>query len=475
MGQFDAAGFHPETANAWERRLLQRYIAKFGGDLDATPKTPQGQTLGIVSAGNAELDAFAVWLTNGLNPHSAEGYQLDDLGTLLGIDRNLATFSTVALTLTGVTGTVVASGTLITDANANEWSIDTDVTLASGDNAATATCTQPGPIQAAAGEINTVNSNVSGWETVNNAAPAVAGEAEQSDPSYRRNYPILTDRNATGTLRAIRAAMVVAGAGSDVSVFENDGAAYADVQSFGMPSGSILAVAEGGTDADLSAAVLSAKGMGVTTLTSVRGDETSDLTLSSLSSGLTITFNGTAITWTSSEIYSPVPGNWGVVATRLNAKTRAYGLSFHVSTPGSNRMMAVYPYSESGSGLATTGGADSIGFGTGDRIESPGAFVRPQAHALSITLAVTVYPGFPLDGLIQMRTALVNRIDAYSIGDRIFNHDLLAVAQVIPGSNITSIAVTDSASNNWNSLVPPLDTRWSLASGDITINVTQAT
>ena len=93
------------------RTLLENdFKSHFGSDLDVAPETVQGGLIAIMATSLTELDEAVVADANASGIDTASGSQLDDLGTILGVERQSATRSTVTLTLTGVSGTVVAKG-----------------------------------------------------------------------------------------------------------------------------------------------------------------------------------------------------------------------------------------------------------------------------------------------------------------------------------------------------------------------------
>jgi len=111
--------------------------------------------------------------------------------------------------------------------------------------------------------LNQVRSLVDGWETVTNAAAAVVGKPLESDYDLRRRYIAQTAVNA----RANNDALIAALAGLGIEKFrieENYTSAAVTRQGVNIPSHSIAVIVHGGfIAADLAAAILEYKGMGV--------------------------------------------------------------------------------------------------------------------------------------------------------------------------------------------------------------------
>ena len=123
---------------------------------------------------------------------------------------------------------------------------------------------QTGPIAAAAGTLTTIVTQVAGWETVTNPAAAVPGIAQESTQGYRSRMLASTGRLARGPLDAIQAALIEAGA-TGFRIEVNDTDADRTVGAFDIPPHSIFVIVKGGQDADIAAALVKSKGLGVGT------------------------------------------------------------------------------------------------------------------------------------------------------------------------------------------------------------------
>ena len=142
----------------------------------------QAQQVGEVEqALQAVYDAF--------DPTNSTGLQLDIIGAIRGIPRNLPTYSTATVTLTGTAGTIILAGKVVTgggDDDEARWVLQEDVTIpAPGFDTATVQAEELGATTAAPGDIDSITTPVSGWTAVTNAAAASTGTARETDAEYR--------------------------------------------------------------------------------------------------------------------------------------------------------------------------------------------------------------------------------------------------------------------------------------------------
>lgn len=141
------------------------------------------------------------------DPDVAEGEQLDNLAGLVAVTRLPATFSSVTPTLGGIAGTVVPAGSVarigLTGAR---WVTDADATIGIGGTVdVLAFAEDSGPIEGAAGTIDTIATAIAGWATVTNTEDAEAGRDVETDIQLRARRSRSLQIIGAGTDSAIRA------------------------------------------------------------------------------------------------------------------------------------------------------------------------------------------------------------------------------------------------------------------------------
>ena len=120
---------------------------------------------------------------------NATGIQLDNLGAIIGVIRNEATYGTATGTITGTAGTIIVAGKLIEwggEAGDARWALTEDVTIpAGGSITSTWQAEDIGEIIATTGDTVTIVTPVSGWTGVTFAANATPGNDRETDAAYR--------------------------------------------------------------------------------------------------------------------------------------------------------------------------------------------------------------------------------------------------------------------------------------------------
>lgn len=223
----------------------------YGPDFSVAAESPQGQLTAIFGREIADLQQMLVAVVTVLDKENAEGIFLDFQASLVGVERDEATFSTVALELGGTPATLIGAGKLVRhDPTGTIWAIDADATIGGGGTiAATATCTTSGPNEATTSAVNwTIVTPVSGWDTVESTADAVAGTDADGDPEVRTEMDgaVATLGKATPSSANANAQQDVAGI-THIRILNNPSGSVVD----GVPAYGMEAVVLGGDDQDI--------------------------------------------------------------------------------------------------------------------------------------------------------------------------------------------------------------------------------
>ena len=263
MATLTAAGITPTDLTGYVERLEQALMNALGADLNLAPETPQGQLAGEFGIVFTESDELAVYVANGMNRETASGRQLDDFGTLFSIPRIQGERSTVAATLSGAAGTVIPVGSRVQTANRAVFATDASAIIAAGGTAVVlCRAVDFGPIAAPAGELNRLVTVISGWTGVTNTLAAKLGRDRETDAEYRRRYTGEVAVHARDGLEAVRARVLETDGVTDALVRDNTTTASVTVQGVDIDARSMLVIAEGGTDADVGAAIAATKPAG---------------------------------------------------------------------------------------------------------------------------------------------------------------------------------------------------------------------
>lgn len=247
--------------------LVSAYLSTYGQNSYMDPTDPDCadyQMLSTEALMANDVLQLALLVYNARAPQTAIGSGLDTLGKVCGgVARLAAAYSTVALTVTGTSGTIINNGSA-RDAAGNIWNLPSQVSIpGSGTITVTGTAAQPGPITDNPATITIMNSGLTaGWVGVTNPSAPTPGSIAESDSQYRARMAISQSLPARTMFQSTVAGVAaVSGVGSLANVFgiENP---TGSTDSFGNPAHSISIVARGGTDADVAQAIYNNRGIG---------------------------------------------------------------------------------------------------------------------------------------------------------------------------------------------------------------------
>lgn len=275
MGSLTTAGYAKETAAEYLTRLRADWLAEFGAGTDVSDDSPDGVILRILSQYLAEQDEAVEAVYQAVDPDSAAGVALDNLASLLGLDRNAATKSTIAspgVTLTGTPATNVAAGTRFSvSATGLQFELDALAVIGGGGTVtAGATAVLTGPTAAAIGALDTIDTPVAGLTSVMNTAEAVIGTDEESDEELRGRREQSLSATGRSTVDSIYARLADLDGVTSVKVIEN----ATDAVVSGQDPHSIQCIVYGGTAQEIVDTIWESKPAGIATYGTSSGTAT---------------------------------------------------------------------------------------------------------------------------------------------------------------------------------------------------------
>jgi uncharacterized phage protein gp47/JayE len=195
-------------------------------NLDMSPDQPIGQLLAAVAEKIAEPWEAVATIYNSMNPDAAEAQLLVNLSAITGTRPQAATYSIVAATLNLNAGVTVPQGSVVMVSGQpnNRWTLQAAVTNSGGSPANITGSFQsavPGPFAANAGTLTVIGTPIVGWNSVTNAADAVAGLSADTDATLRVRRAGELAATGSGTVDAIRADLLQVTGIIQAFVFEN--------------------------------------------------------------------------------------------------------------------------------------------------------------------------------------------------------------------------------------------------------------
>lgn len=235
----------------------------FGGGLDQSLETPQGQLATSMSASISNTNGSFVDMTNQMNPDFADGRWQDAIGQIYFLTRNPAQPTVVAALCRGGAGVVILAGSL---AQASDGSVYTCTDGGVISNAGTVTltfaCNTSGPIPCPENSLNTIYRAIPGWDSINNPADGVIGNDVESRADFEVRRRASVAANARGTISSVLGAVLSVPGVLDAYAIQNDTASPVNVGSVSVAARSIYVSAVGGADADVATAIWTKKAPG---------------------------------------------------------------------------------------------------------------------------------------------------------------------------------------------------------------------
>lgn len=254
----------PDTGTTRDE-VVAEFKAAFGDDLITTSDTPQGVLIDAETEARDALVRNNAAMANQINPNVAEGVFLDAIWALTG-GRRLAGTRTVVngVRVMGVPGTPIPAGALATTTGGAEFRVVTPVTLdIAGEAFTTFESVAFGPVECGAHQlVNVSPGGPLGWEAVNNDAAGTLGTLEESDTAARQRRRLTLALQGTSLAQAIVSALYATAGVKSLAFRENYTAADAVIDGINVKAHSIFTCVDGGTDADVAAALLENKSQG---------------------------------------------------------------------------------------------------------------------------------------------------------------------------------------------------------------------
>lgn len=247
-----STGFVPKPFAVCKDEIETSLKSVFGESIDLSAQSVFGQLTGIIAERESDLWDVAQDVYEAGNPSNVTGAAQDSLCALTGTVRDPATHSTVSLRLGGTAGTLVPEGK---QASVTSTGVKFE-TLADATIIAVGTFTyvdvdaqavETGPLPALAGSITTIETPVSGWDTVTNLLDAEVGADQETDADLRLRREVELRHAGGGALEAIRSRVLEVSGIQQCAVFENTTMV---TDGDGLPAKSIEVVVHGTYDAD---------------------------------------------------------------------------------------------------------------------------------------------------------------------------------------------------------------------------------
>lgn len=296
--------------------LQTQYKNIFGADAYIAPDSQDGQLLSIFAAAINDNNNACINAYSAFSPSTAQGAGLSSVVKINGIQRLIATNSTVVLQIVGQAGTIINNG-VAQDYEGLRWLLPAQVIIPiSGVIEVLGTAEDLGAIPAPLNSVNTISTPQQGWQTVTNTTIATLGSPVESDMALRIRQSKSTSYPAQAILDAILAGVSNVSGVTKSIVYEN---ATSLTDSNGIPNHSISVVVNGGDPHAIAQAIADRKTPG----TGTYGTSNATVTIGGTSATINY-FNASIVNVHSTINIKALPGYNSTMNDGIIANVKAY-------------------------------------------------------------------------------------------------------------------------------------------------------
>lgn len=265
MTGLTADGFEPKKLPQIKIDLEEGLRSILGSGATLLPDSPEGQMITLWATSMAEMWEELHNSYSAFNPLAVSNQDQDDLYLLNGLIRKPPAPSEVTLSITGTDTTVIPADSEISHDTSGAIFVTQDAVII-GDGFATGTAQVlakakvNGETVALAGSLTVIETPVSGWDTITNAADAVLGRLVETNAEFSSRREVSLALAGKSILDSMVSAVQTLSGVSEVKGHEN---ATDAVDGLGLPEHSTELVVLGGDDNQISQAIWSKKAPGI--------------------------------------------------------------------------------------------------------------------------------------------------------------------------------------------------------------------
>lgn len=254
--QFTAAGaIAPAEADILVG-VQDDFNTAFGGNLNPSLSTPQGQLATTISALVAQANADFVALVSQFDPAYAQGRYQDAIGRIYFLTRNPALPTTVTCTIVGLSGTVIPVNSQALDTAGNIYLSTEAATIPIGGSVSVVFANQvAGATACPAGTLNKIYRAIPGWDSITNPADGVLGQNVESRYSFETRRQQSVAANSQGMLASILGSVLAVTGVTDAYANQNDTGSSIVVTGVTLVANSIYICVYGGDSTAIATAI----------------------------------------------------------------------------------------------------------------------------------------------------------------------------------------------------------------------------
>ena len=246
-------GYNPMPQPVCERYIYDRLSVIYSDQIapeDVDPDSRFGQLI----QGEAEQLAVNFEAAQDVykagDPDESSGASLYANCRIVGVQVDLGSFTKVVVTLTGINGTIIPAGSLVSASGDPRFELIEEIAIpVVGEILAEFQALERGPVKVLATQINVIETPINGWTGVNNPADGIQGRDQELDSELRARRRDRVRTGGSGRVDVIYDRVSNVQGVTETIVLENDTDVTDDR---GQPKGSIEVIVSGGADADIA-------------------------------------------------------------------------------------------------------------------------------------------------------------------------------------------------------------------------------
>lgn len=245
--------------------VLADIDAAFGGGVNPSLTTPQGQLATSIAAIIGDKNDQIEHIANQVNPDYADGAFQDAIGRIYFLERKAATHTSVTCQCLGEEGVYIQPGARAQDTSGNLYFCQEGGYIgSSGTVDLVFTSQESGPIACPAGTLTIIYQTIPGWDSITNADAGAPGTDVESRAEFEARRQASVAMNAHGSAAAIFGAVFNVADVSDCYVTENvtSSTITAGATSYSLAAHSVYVAVVGGDDDEVAQAIWTKKDMG---------------------------------------------------------------------------------------------------------------------------------------------------------------------------------------------------------------------
>jgi hypothetical protein len=250
--------------------------AAFGGGVNPSLQTPQGQLAQTETAIIGDKNSQIAYIANQINPAMASGVWQDAIGYIYFLTRIPAAGTVVNCTCVGAVNTVIPIGAIAQDTTGYTYSCTASAVIpASGSVTVQFQNQTQGPFACNIGTLTTIVTAIAGWDTISNPTAGSIGNYVESREAFETRRLLSVAGNAVNSIQSISGAVLSVPNVIDAFVIDNPEATTLSYGStnYPIPAHSVFVSVSGGNSTEIAQAIWNKKppGCGYITAAGVSG------------------------------------------------------------------------------------------------------------------------------------------------------------------------------------------------------------